>query len=51
MNLTPNDCSKMLESTFICNIIIICDDIMYQEASNVLIPDCLATLKSDFSGE
>nr|XP_026690016.1 transcription factor RFX4-like isoform X2 [Ciona intestinalis] len=45
----PNQCKSMLKTTDICGIIALCDDIMFQEATTALLPDCLATLTTEFN--
>ena len=41
----------MVRSDFICDVMVIYDDIMYQEANKALLPDSLATLTNEFSGK
>jgi len=45
----PENCQIMVESTEICRLIFLCDDVLYQQATVTLLPDCLATLSTEFN--
>ena len=41
----------MMISENICHIITLYDDVMYEQATSILLPDCLAALTTEFNGK